>query len=124
MREPRRTRCGIYYILNTVNKRVYIGRSTDICTRFNQHRYALRKGGHVNRALQADWLEFGEAAFKFGYMMGVRGIGFWQKRAEAFFVKLYRSNDPRFGYNYDFRLNGAMARERAARKQPTATPQE
>jgi hypothetical protein len=56
---------GIYEIRNVRNNRAYIGKSTDIRTRWQQHRHELRCGRHINKALQADWNEHGEEAFTF-----------------------------------------------------------
>lgn len=50
---------GIYSILNTINKRRYIGKSSDIINRWNQHKMALRRGqGSIK--IQLDWDKFGE----------------------------------------------------------------
>lgn len=43
---------GIYKITNTENGQVYIGRSTDIEKRWQQHREALEKGIHHSYKLQ------------------------------------------------------------------------
>lgn len=55
---------GVYIILNTSSARVYIGSTKNFAKRFTQHRLALRAGKHHNSRLQADWLAFGEAAFR------------------------------------------------------------
>ena len=56
---------GAFVIRNTVNGKVLLGVSLDLSGILNRHRFQLRHGSHPNRALQADWGEFGEAAFAF-----------------------------------------------------------
>jgi len=57
--------CGIYYIKNLKNNKVYIGASTDIRQRINGHLYDLRKGIHGNSYLQEDWDKYCFHDFKF-----------------------------------------------------------
>ena len=56
---------GIYRILNTVNRKEYIGSSKDTDFRWRTHRAALRRGTHANIILQRSWNKYGEAAFVF-----------------------------------------------------------
>ncbi len=56
---------GVYQIRNTVNGKLMVGASVDLPSILNRHRAALRMGGHLNRELQKDWVEFGPEAFKF-----------------------------------------------------------
>jgi len=42
---------GIYEIKNTIDGKVYIGRSLDIAKRLKDHERALRKGYHRNKFL-------------------------------------------------------------------------
>ena len=46
---------GVYMIENRINKKVYIGSSSDIEQRLRTHRNQLRKGTHKNKALQEDF---------------------------------------------------------------------
>lgn len=46
---------GVYMIENTINKKVYIGSSSNIEHRLQDHRHKLRKGVHTNKALQEDF---------------------------------------------------------------------
>lgn len=55
---------GIYEIRCTVNNACYIGSSVNVRKRLWAHRGALTRGTHWIRALQKDWLEYGEAAFE------------------------------------------------------------
>lgn len=57
---------GVYGIVNTVNKKVYIGSTAGTFKkRFNCHKRQLRLGRHGNRHLQAAWDKYGEESFEF-----------------------------------------------------------
>jgi hypothetical protein len=56
---------GVFQVRNTRTGAVYIGSSTDLPSILNRHRAQLRLGGHPHRALQADWISLGDAAFEF-----------------------------------------------------------
>lgn len=57
--------CGIYMIRNTINGKLYIGKSVNIKKRFNEHKHELRLGSHHNDYLQKAWNKYGEDAFEF-----------------------------------------------------------
>jgi group I intron endonuclease len=54
---------GIYAIRNTVSGRVYVGSAICIASRWNGHRYRLRKGIHHSKTMQQSWLKHGPDAF-------------------------------------------------------------
>jgi group I intron endonuclease len=56
---------GIYRIVNLVNGKVYIGSALRFRTRFNEHRWRLRRGRHHSPRLQRAWDKYGEDAFRF-----------------------------------------------------------
>lgn len=56
---------GVYRIHNTRNGKSLIGSSVNLDAIFNRHRMQLRIDSHRNKALSADWKEFGEEAFEF-----------------------------------------------------------
>jgi group I intron endonuclease len=56
---------GIFRITNTANGKIYLGSSLNLHGPLNKHRFVLSIGSHINRAMQADWLKHGEAAFVF-----------------------------------------------------------
>ena len=58
-------KCGIYIILNTKNRMIYIGQAEDIRVRQLEHKRELNKSVHHNRYLQAAWNKYGESVFKF-----------------------------------------------------------
>jgi hypothetical protein len=56
---------GIYRVRNTANGKWLIGSSVNLPAILNRQRFQLELGSHPNRALQADWKEFGPEAFVF-----------------------------------------------------------
>ena len=57
------TGIGIYRLMNTVTRVVYIGKATNMRTRVSGHKSLLRQGKHPNKLLQADWDLYGEKSF-------------------------------------------------------------
>jgi predicted GIY-YIG superfamily endonuclease len=47
--------CGIYYIKNIINGKIYIGSSVQIGIRWQQHKAALRENKHHCIYLQHAW---------------------------------------------------------------------
>lgn len=61
---------GVYAIVNTENKKMYVGSANNIATRLSNHRHFLKglsKEGlrHKNKHLQKDWDVYGEGAFDY-----------------------------------------------------------
>ena len=56
---------GIYTITNKETGRALLDASANLEGALNRHRMELRLGVHRNRALMADWRQFGEAQFAF-----------------------------------------------------------
>lgn len=59
------TQMGIYAIRNLQNAKVFLGWSLDVNPMLNRSRFELEHGSHANKALQADWREYGPEAFDF-----------------------------------------------------------
>lgn len=57
--------CGVYWILNKVNRKRYIGHSIDIHKRWKTHKKNLNNNKHKNRHLNASWNKYGSKAFEF-----------------------------------------------------------
>jgi hypothetical protein len=55
---------GIYAIKNTQNGRQLVVSTPDLKT-INGKRFSLDQGSHMNKTLQAEWIQFGAAAFEF-----------------------------------------------------------
>ncbi len=57
--------CGIYGIVNTINNKIYIGKSVDIKHRFSEHKCDLKGHRHFNLHLQNSFNKYGEKAFEY-----------------------------------------------------------
>ena len=60
--------CGIYKIENLINKKVYIGQSVDINTRFRSHKSELKRKNHSNRHIQNSYDKYGLEGFNFSIL--------------------------------------------------------
>ena len=56
---------GVFRVRNTVNGKSLIGSSGDVPAMLNRQRFQLESGFHPDRALLAEWREFGPEAFEF-----------------------------------------------------------
>ena len=65
-----KTAAGVYQIKNTVNGKVLVQATANLKT-INGQRMQLRIGSHRNHALQAEWHQYGEAAFSFDVLATV-----------------------------------------------------
>lgn len=63
--KERPLQAGIFTITNLSTGKTYLGSSLNMHGPLNKHRLMLVTGGHINAALQKDWNEFGEQAFRF-----------------------------------------------------------
>ena len=88
---------GIYIIVNTVNKKSYIGSAVSIKQRFTQHRRLLRQNSHFNNHLQASWNKHGEQAFKFELLE--RGPVEELIKGEQYWIDLLEVTNRKKGYN-------------------------
>ena len=61
--------CGIYKILNIITRDYYLGSSIDLCMRWREHCWKLRKNMHRNSHLQSAWNKYGEQAFEFSILL-------------------------------------------------------
>ena len=56
---------GIFKITNNANGKILVGSALNLDGMWNRHRFQLRMGVHMNKELQRDWDQFGEASFSF-----------------------------------------------------------
>jgi group I intron endonuclease len=56
---------GIYLIVNYVNRKFYVGSSTNIYKRWNNHIRRFETNKHGNKHLQSAWKKYGSANFYF-----------------------------------------------------------
>lgn len=84
---------GIYAIQNCVNGKIYIGQSIDIERRWQQEKKMKRLNEHLLRAMKKYSVE------KFSFYIIEECIKEKLNEREAFYIKLYHSLNPEFGYN-------------------------
>lgn len=56
---------GIYFIVNTITKTVYVGQSVNMPKRFKRHISDLKNQKHGNQHLQSSWNKYGGDVFVF-----------------------------------------------------------
>ena len=56
---------GVYQIKNLVNGKIFVGSSKNLPGKINSHRFQLKMGSHMNKALQKEYSNFGEKYFSF-----------------------------------------------------------
>ncbi|MDQ2996402.1 MAG: GIY-YIG nuclease family protein [Chloroflexota bacterium] len=59
---------GVYQILCVPTGKIYIGSTSDLCTRWREHRWTLNRGTHHSQYLQRAWDKYGETAFIFSVL--------------------------------------------------------
>ena len=90
---------GVYCLKNTVNKKVYIGSTTNkFRARLTSHMNNLRAGTHNNSYLQNSWNKYGEDSFEFSILEIITNISDIRIR-EAEYIAKYDSANEYFGYN-------------------------
>lgn len=87
----------VYAIQHNRTKKIYIGSSKDIKTRYMNHIYQLRKGSHPIEDMQSDYDKYGE-----DYSLFVlEELTKWNDRRKEYeWMKIYKSYDRQYGYNY------------------------
>lgn len=56
---------GVFQVKNIQNGKVLLGSSLNLEGALNKHQFMLTAGGHLNKALQRDWNEYGSDQFVF-----------------------------------------------------------
>jgi group I intron endonuclease len=65
---------GAYAIVNETNGDLYVGSTRNFVTRWNTHRWALKRGKSTCRILQSAWNKYGASAFAFRILEVVEPI--------------------------------------------------
>ena len=63
---------GVFQVKSLANGKVLLGSSLNLEGALNKHRFMLKIGSHTNKALQADWNEFGPEQFTFDILEQVQ----------------------------------------------------
>lgn len=92
--------CGIYYILNKKNGKIYIGQSVNVTKRLNRHKSELRRNVHPNEHFQNAWNKYGEYAFEFSLLKKCDELEL--DDLEIHYISYYDSANRKNGYNQDY----------------------
>ena len=63
---------GVFMVKNAANGKVLLGSSLNLEGSLNKHRFTLKIGSHINKALQKDWDEYGLDNFVFEILEEVK----------------------------------------------------
>jgi group I intron endonuclease len=96
-----KNKCGIYCIQNTLNNKVYIGKSINIYARMWSHIRNLNlKSKDENRHLLNSWHKYGQNNFKYFGLEYFENIDEnFIKERELYWMNYYKSHLRDFGYN-------------------------
>lgn len=99
----------IYIITNRATKKNYVGCTTNIKARFENHRLALKSHRHPMELMQVDYDTYGEDSFR--YNVFTKCADKWEaSRTETVMMKILKSQNPEYGYNYkDRKGNSPLA---------------
>ena len=98
---------GVYYILNMINNKIYIGSSIHVNKRFHEHKSALNNGTHYNGHLQNAWNMYGGNNFEFKIIEEINGDYNDLLNAEQKWIDYYKSYDRDRGYNISAYARGS-----------------
>jgi group I intron endonuclease len=87
---------GVYRLVNVVNKKCYVGSSTNVHYRLWRHRKQLNLDQHENQRLQNAWNKYGESSFLFRVLLFCDREQLLQKEQEM--IDKYQSATEK-GYN-------------------------
>ncbi|PAV30187.1 hypothetical protein CIL05_06885 [Virgibacillus profundi] len=96
----------MYKITNTVNGKVYIGKSVHLNKRLREHRSSLLKDYHPNKHLQRSWNKYGEKYFTFEILEECSEDIVNER--EMYYINEYKSNIKEFGYNMTLGGDGSL----------------
>lgn len=88
---------GIYKIVNSFDKKVYIGLSSKVNNRLKFHKKRLAAGNHKNEHLQRAWDKYGETSFSFEIIESCSENLLAER--EKFWIAFYQCDKREFGFN-------------------------
>jgi group I intron endonuclease len=91
---------GIYYIKNTINGKLYIGKSKNIENRIRDHIKELYRNKHANKHLQTSFNKYGIDNFQFETIeiFDTLDKAYLNER-EKYWISFYKTIDSKYGYN-------------------------
>ena len=96
---------GVYKIINTVTGKYYIGSSSRLKSRKQQHFDNLKRGVHHNKHLQSSYNKYGKDNFIFEVLeyivlsKDVEQLKNLLLEKEQYWIDSLKANNPRYGYN-------------------------
>lgn len=99
----------IYCIRNKNNNKRYIGRTKNVKTRLSSHYYAIKSGKH--KCIPANEGSINDYEF---LILEDHVEGSKRTEKEKYYMQLYSTNDPRYGYNVKdlfFKSNGKRGKD-------------
>lgn len=91
---------GIYRIRNLINNKIYIGQSSNIKRRWEDHKYKLNHQKHPNFHLQSSWNKYEEKNFVFEIIEKMKNsIKELLREREQYWCDFYDASNPSKGYN-------------------------
>lgn len=111
-------KCGIYWIVNVVNNKKFIGQTKNFRLRWNTHKYCLNKNKHGNPHLQSSWNKYGKDNFKFEILLlcPIENLDM----EEIKLIKEHSVTNRMFGYNVTEGGNRPVITEATKRKMSLA----
>ena len=88
---------SVYAIICKVNKKIYIGRTTNIKQRINNHFDNLKGNNHKILDLQEDFNKYGIDNFEV-YLLE-EDIDYTDRKKEYDYMREYNTFDKKYGYN-------------------------
>lgn len=82
---------GIYSIRNLVNGKEYIGKTSNISSRFSHHKAQLENNSHPNIYLQNSWNKYGENNFEFLILENCERDDAKLKELEIYYIRNHNS---------------------------------
>lgn len=104
---------GIYKITNTINGKVYIGKSQNIEKRFNEHKVNLNHNRGHNPHFQNAWSKYGNDKFTFEIIHILNNYSEEEiSNLEIYYISKYKATNPKYGYNFRCGGQGGKLSER------------
>ena len=114
---------GIYSIINTINDKVYVGKSTNLYQRKYQHFTLLKSGKHTNEYLQSSVNKYGVENFYYNVIEICNEDVLGER--EYYWIDHYDSNNRDKGYNIDIiNEDGTTTRDWSSSKKMQKTIKE
>ena len=87
----------IYAIQNTVNKKIYVGKTENPASRIEHHLSLLKNGKHPVEDMQEDYNKFGDV---FDIFILESNVEYHDRHLEYMYMRKYRTTERKYGYNY------------------------